>query len=72
MVESTDSPLAKELDRIAQIEERLRKIEDCLIAAFDRIEEVELQRVADRHNDGIDRLLDEYEQGNKPAIGLPR
>ena len=68
MVESTDRPVAKELlDRIAQIEERLRKIEDCLIAAFDRIEEVELQRVADRHNDGIDRLLDEYEQRNKPA-----
>jgi hypothetical protein len=68
MVESTDSPVAKEpLDRIVQIEERLRKMEDCLVAAFDRIEELELQRVSDRHNDGIDRLLDEYEQRNKPA-----
>lgn len=64
--DGSKSPNVNELaDRIAQIEARLYKIDDCLVALFDRIDDLELKREADFHNAQIDKLLDEYESKNR-------
>jgi hypothetical protein len=67
MTDNNDNPANRALlERVADLERRLVKTEDCVVVLFERIEQLELQRVADQHNQKIDLLIDRYEQQDKP------
>lgn len=54
------------IKRIHELDYQVGKLLNCIETAYRRLDELELQRIADYYNVRIDKKLDEYENKNKP------